>query len=266
MEKPILKKDLLADLTTLKKTDESFMDKLINESSFMNLLPEIAKEKLKDFFIALYKISLKELIGLFEPFQFLEMLFDLLQIINNNKSLPRPIAIREFCQDKKLNSQQKIILLNYLNGVLSSAKEVNFENLRFYKIFIEAELKSLIDESPAKQSSNVKTPQHVIALKYVYLKIAGEHEGINESNSDGIAKLNGWISKNSGKKIFEIYKNYHLYPSERIQPPVADREDQQFERSKKLHLNKLQKVIDELISNPKAQSIAQQELEKAQKK
>ena len=156
--------------------------------------------------------------------------------------------------------------MNYLNDVLITANEVNFEDIRFYKIFIEAELKSLIDENPVRQPSNAKTPQHVIALKYVYLKIAGEHEGINESNSDGIAKLNGWISKNSGKKIFEIYKNYHLYPSERIQPPVADREDQQFDRSKKLHLNKLQKVIDELISYPKAQSIAKQELDKAQNK
>ena len=101
MEKTILKKDLLADLTTMKKTDEGFMDKLISESTFLNLLPEIAKEKLKDFFITLYKISLKELNGQFEPFQFLEMLFDLLQIIFNNKSLPRPISISEFCKDKK---------------------------------------------------------------------------------------------------------------------------------------------------------------------
>ena len=132
-----------------------------------------------------------------------------------------------------------------------NAKNVNFE-------FSEQTVDTQEVVAPS-----LKIRHAVIALKYIYLKIAKEHQGITLENRNKIAEEYYWIAKNSGRKIHECFKEYNTFPSSRTEITKTS-DEPGYMQSKRILIENIERAIQELDNHPKALEIAEKELEKAQ--
>jgi hypothetical protein len=134
------------------------------------------------------------------------------------------------------------------------------------KVAVE-KLRSVNNTKLQEASPNINSAkeifQRVIALKYRYLHLANEHDGITLENRDRIAAEHNWGRKNSGRKIYNYYNEY-LFEPNRTMPNMTSDEPNYFQAKNRI-LKYLRQAILELKFSPKAQEIANKELAKIDK-
>lgn len=116
------------------------IDKMFEESPF-SMFPEPGKTKLRMFFstlvVKLYEFKTKELSGLLEPLQLLEIMHELFQIADDNKL--RPIAINEYLERKKFNLPQTILILEHFQFMLNEGQSQGID-FTVINIYVESEI------------------------------------------------------------------------------------------------------------------------------
>lgn len=139
-----LKKAIEASKTE-KSNDEFDIETII--SAVVEKFPEPIKSKLIDavssWGVNIYEYLTKELENLFEPRQYIETLWKLFEIAENNKA--RPFAMKEYWISLNLDNKQLNLLLRHFIIALTEI-EKQTKSFVICKSFVETEFKKLNDE------------------------------------------------------------------------------------------------------------------------
>jgi|GEM_PF-3769096 hypothetical protein len=119
-------------------------------------------------------------------------------------------------------------------------------------------------ETENKEKLEPKISLPVVALKYRYLNLTEQHEGITLDNRNRIASTYKWASKSSGRKLHSYYKEFFT-EEDRVNPPILI-DEAGYIQSLNIRLGYLRRVVKELTAHPKALELAKKELEKASKR